>query len=57
MLDQLEKIEKRYQELEQQIALPEVVSDLKQLQALAQEKASLEDIVIKYRKYKTKGQT
>ena len=57
MLDQLEKIEKRYQELEQQIAKPEIVSDLKQLQALAQERASLENIVMKYRKYKDTANT
>ncbi len=52
MLDQLEQIEQRYQELSQQIAMPEVASDLKQLQALAQEKASIEDLVTKYRQYK-----
>ena len=52
MLDQLEKIERRYQELEQKIATPEVVSDLKQLQALAQERASLEGLIAKYREYK-----
>ncbi len=52
MLGQLDKIESRYQELEQQMAAPEVVSDLKKLQALAQEKASLESLVTKYRKYK-----
>jgi peptide chain release factor 1 len=57
MLDQLEKIEERYQELERQIALPEVVSDLKQLQALAQERAVLENVVIKYRKYKDTATT
>ena len=52
MLDQLDRIERRYQELEQQIATPEVVSDLKQLQVLAQERASIEDLVTKYREYK-----
>ena len=52
MLDQLERIEKRYQELNRQIALPEVASDLKQLQALAQERASIENLVTKYRQYK-----
>jgi len=52
MLDQLDRIEKRYQELEQQIAMPEVASDLKRLQALAQERASIEDVVTKYREYK-----
>ena len=53
MLDRLEGIEKRYQELYQQMSMPEVASDLKQLQALAQERASIEDLVNKYREYKT----
>ena len=52
MFDQLERIEKRYQELERRMAVPEVASDLKQLQALAQEKAGIEDVVTKYREYK-----
>ena len=52
MLDRLERIEKRYQELDEQMALPEVASDLKQLQALAQERASIEGLVTKYREYK-----
>jgi peptide chain release factor 1 len=52
MLGQLERIEKRYEELNQQIALPEVASDLEQLQKLAQERASIENLVTKYRRYK-----
>ena len=52
MLDQLEQIEKRYQELNQQMAMPEVTSDPKQLQILAQEKASIESLITKYREYK-----
>jgi peptide chain release factor 1 len=52
MLDRLEGIEKRYQELDEQMSLPEVASDLKQLQTLAQERASIEDLVTKYREYK-----
>ena len=52
MWDRLEQIEKRYQELNQQIALPEVASDLKRLQMLAKERASIESLVTKYRKYK-----
>jgi peptide chain release factor 1 len=52
MLKRLEKIEKRYNELENQISQPEVASDPKQLQSLAQERAGLEDIVSRYRKYK-----
>ena len=34
------------------MSIPEVASDLKQLQALAQERASIEDLVTKYREYK-----
>ena len=52
MLDRLERIEKRYQELDEQMAAPEVASDLKRLQVLAQERASIEDVVTKYREYK-----
>jgi len=52
MLDQLEIIDKRYQELNEQMATPEVASDLKQLQVLAQERASIESLVVKYREYK-----
>ena len=52
MLDQLEKVEKRYQELNEQIAVPEIASDPKQLQKLAQERASIEGVVTKYREYK-----
>ena len=51
MLGQLQRIEKRYQELNQQIAMPEVTSDRKKLQALAQEIANIEGIVTKYREY------
>jgi len=52
MWDRLERIDRRYQELNQQMAMPEVASDLKQLQTLAQEKASIEPVVTKYRQYK-----
>jgi len=52
MLDRLERIEKRYQELDKQMSTPEIASDLKQLQALAQERAGIEDVVTKYREYR-----
>jgi len=52
MWDRLEQIEKRYQELDRQIATPEVATDLKKLQALAREKAGIEGLVTKYRQYK-----
>ena len=52
MLDRLAKIEERYQELNEQMAIPEIASDLKRLQVLAQERTSLEDLVTRYREYK-----
>jgi peptide chain release factor 1 len=52
MWDRLEQIERHYEELDRQIARPEITTDPKQLQTLAREKASLEDLVIKYRAYK-----
>ena len=52
MWDRLEQIDSRYQELDQQIANPEIATDQKQLQALAQEKAGIEGLVTKYREYK-----
>jgi peptide chain release factor 1 len=52
MFSRLELIEKRYEELKQLIAQPELSTNQARLQALAQEQASLEDNVTKYRQYK-----
>ena len=52
MLDRLEKIEKRYEEIGRQMSEPEAASDLKKLQELAQERAGLEEVVARYRDYK-----
>ena len=52
MWDRLEQIERRYQELNEQIAMPEVTSDPNKLRTLAQERASIESLVTKYREYK-----
>ncbi len=52
MWDRLETIDKRYQELNEQMAMPEIASDVKRLQVLAQERASIESLVTKYREYK-----
>jgi len=57
MLERLEKIEKRYREIDRQMAKPEIASDLKQLQELAQERAGLENAVTRYREYKTTAKT
>ena len=52
MRDRLEQMEKRYQELNEQIAMPEVVSDIKKLRTLARERAIVEPIATKYQEYK-----
>jgi peptide chain release factor 1 len=52
MWDRLEQREKHYQELDRQIASPEVSADHDKLQALAREKAGLEELVTKYRAYR-----
>ena len=52
MLDRLERIEQRYLEIDRQMSRPEVASDLKQLQELAQERSGLEGVVAKYRELK-----
>jgi peptide chain release factor 1 len=52
MMEQLEKIERRYQEIDDKLAQQEVATDISQVQTLSQERARLDDIVQKYRKYK-----
>src|SRR4030042_68913 len=51
MLEKLDLIKKRYEEISNLIAQPDIVTDPKQLQPLAKEHASLEDIVNKYDAY------
>jgi peptide chain release factor 1 len=57
MWDKLESTERRYQELEQQIATPAIAADPRQLQKLAQERAGLEDVVTRYRRYRDTART
>ena len=52
MLDRLQKLDERYDELDQLMAQPEISSDLEQLQKLAQEKSGLEEVVTRYRRYR-----
>ncbi len=52
IMAQLEAIEKRYQEIDEQLAQPKVATDLSRIQALARERANIEDTVKIYRKYK-----
>ncbi|MBI2869477.1 MAG: peptide chain release factor 1 [Chloroflexi bacterium] len=52
MIEHLEKLEKRYIDIETEMARPEVFSDARKMQALAQERAGLEDPVRRYREYR-----
>ncbi len=52
MIERLEKMEQRFQEIEQQMAAPEAASDLNKLRALARERAGIEGAVNRYREYK-----
>ena len=52
MWDKLEQIDNRYQEIDRQMADPEVGSDPKKLQKLAQEKAAIDEVVTVYREYR-----
>jgi peptide chain release factor 1 len=52
MFDKLALIEKRYEELEQMIAQPEIATNQKQLQELTRKRANFKDIVIQYQQYK-----
>ncbi len=52
MFEQLNKIEKRFREIDEKLARPEIATDINQVQALSQERAKYDGIVQKYRKYK-----
>ena len=56
MLDKLELVRKRYEELTQLIAQPEIATNPKQLQELTIERAGLESIVSIYQEYKAKNE-
>ena len=52
MLDKLDPVIKRYHEIEESMGNPEVASDFGQVQVLARERASLENLVVIGEKYK-----
>ncbi|MBN2075113.1 MAG: peptide chain release factor 1 [Dehalococcoidales bacterium] len=53
MWEKLKKVDKRYRDIEEEIARPEVATDPNQLQKLAKERAGLEDVVNMYREYES----
>ena len=52
MIDRLETTLKKYNDLEQELTRPEVLSDVKKTREYSKEMASLADIVNCYKKYK-----
>ena len=52
MIDKLDSMEKRFEELNHLMAQPDVLSDLEKLQSLAREQSGMSDVVRKYREYK-----
>ena len=52
MIDRLENILKKYEELDLELVKPEVISDINMLTKLSKEHSSLEEIVTFYRRYK-----
>ena len=52
LIDKLRSVEARYEELNQQLATPEVVSDSKRYQKAAKAHSDLSEIVSKFREYK-----
>ncbi len=52
MLDRLEALESRYEEINRLMGQPEVIADLERLHALAREQAGLQESVTRYRDYR-----
>ncbi len=52
MIERLDATETRYQEIEQELTKPEVLSDIEKTKELSKELAELEEVVACYRKYK-----
>ena len=55
MMDRMEDIEGRYEELERQLATPEIASDPRRLREVSQELASLRESVDAYRRWRQLG--
>ena len=55
MIERLETTLQKYNELEQELTKPEVLSDVKKTREYSKEMASLADIVNCYKKYKKVG--
>jgi peptide chain release factor 1 len=52
MIERLENIQKKYNDLNEQLMSEEVIRDIKKATSISKQKVALEDIVITYEKYK-----
>ena len=52
VMDQLESLEARYEEVQEMMADPEVISDTKRYMEITKEEADMREVIQKYRKYK-----
>ncbi len=57
MLEKLESVERRYEELNELMGQPDIAVDFERLQSLAKEQAGISDQVAKYRDYKKTSHT
>jgi peptide chain release factor 1 len=55
MFDRLEATEQRFDDLTAEMARPEIAGDYEKLQAIAKERASIEDVVARYRAWRDNG--
>ena len=53
MIERLELLEKRYNEINEELLKPEILSDFSKQKKLSKEKGSIEEAVIKYGEYKS----
>lgn len=53
MKERLESIKKRYDEINEELMQPEVMSDFKKVNSLSKEQSDLKEIVLKYEEYET----
>ncbi|MFN3699282.1 MAG: PCRF domain-containing protein, partial [Dictyoglomus sp.] len=52
VIDKLEEIEKRFDEIENLLGKQEIISDFNKYQSLLKERAKIEEIVERFREYK-----
>ncbi len=56
MFDRLEATEQRYEDLTRELARPEISGEYEKLQAIAKERASIEQVTLLYREWRANGQ-